>query len=137
MFEFDETDLFHRCGYSKDRITDDKTLFTGRYYTLSDGTTIPVMHYPLISGCLTKHLVLKTQFGFIPIENINKFSDIFNINKYLDDETEWIMPYLYKQTDIYEEKVNKLSKILGKHWKDFNKKTESKTKKRVLTKDNN
>ena len=135
MFEFDETDLFHRCGYSQERIKNNKkTYFTGRYYTLSDGTTIPIMHYPIITDGLTKHLVLKTYLGYIPVENITKFSDIFNKYKYLNDETEWIMPYLYQEKESDKVLVDNLSKVLGKHWKSYSNKEEIKTKKRVLVK---
>lgn len=135
MFEFDETDLFHRCGYNKKKIkNNEKTHFTGRYYTLSDGTTIPIMHYPVISDCLVKHLVLKTYLGYIPIENIKKFSDLFNKDKYLDDETEWILPYLLQPKESYEERINNLSKVLGKHWKQHSNTEEIKPKKRLLIK---
>ena len=135
MFDFDETDLFHRCGYDKRLINNnEKTYFTGRYYTLNDGTTIPVMHYPIISGCLTRHLVLKTHLGYIPVEKIKRFSDIFIKSNYLDDDTEWILPYLFQQTDKYEELVNNLSKVLGKHWKNYPDNKEIKPKTRVLIK---
>ena len=131
MFDFDETDLFHRCGYNKK--TKGNNYITERFYTFNDGTTIPIMHSLLVNG-LSNHIVLKTPLGFIPIENIKSFLDLFNKEKYLDDDTEWILPYLLEHKDIYEEEVNKLSSVLGKHWKRHANNEIIKSKKKVLVK---
>ena len=132
MFNYDETDLFHRCGYNKN--VKDTNYFTGKYYTFCDGTTIPVTHNPIVISGLSNHIVLRTHLGYIPIENITKFSDIFDKNKYLNDDTEWILPYLLEQKEIYDKEVDKLSLTLGKHWKRHGNTEIIKIKKRVLTK---
>lgn len=132
MFNFDETDLFHRCGYNKN--TKGTDYITSRYYTFSDGTTIPVMDSRIIASGLSNHIVLKTPFGFIPVENIHSFLDLFNKEKYLNDDTEWILPYLLEKKDIYDKDIDNLSLVLGRHWKRHANNEVIKSKRRVLVK---
>lgn len=120
MFKYSIDNLLERVGYDKNKDTGlGKKEFSGKYYTMSDGTKIPIMTYKVKpNDGLSRHVVLKTFLGYIPIENINSFSDIF-FGKYLDDETEWYKPY--NPDYIYEddkENINKLSLSLGKHWKN-------------------
>ena len=56
-------------------------------------------------------------FGYIPIEDITQFKDIFNRSKYCQDEAEW--SFLYNEeiaSEKSKEQVKKLSLTLGKHW---------------------
>jgi hypothetical protein len=62
---------------------------------------------------------LKTKFGYIPIDNITSYKDLFDLSKYCQDETEWCFLYDEERTsEKSKEQVKKLSLTLGKHWKE-------------------
>ena len=116
MLKYNEKNLFDRVGYEEEKATHGISEFTDKYYTMSDGTKLPVMtHKVKPNDGLSRHLVLKTFFGYIPIENINTIADIF-FGEYLKDETVWMKPYNEKFS-YHNEEVKRLSLVLGKHWK--------------------
>lgn len=119
MFRYTENDLYDRCG-AMEVIHDRKkpAEFTGKFVEIG-GEKIPVIrHQPYYGVNFTRYLCLRTYLGYIPVESIECFRDIFNRENYLHDELEWIKPYDAKVASDYEKnKVKQLSKALGKHWK--------------------
>lgn len=117
MFKYSEKDLYDRCGYDNRKFSYSTGKFIGEFYTMNDGTKIPIMDESRINDGLSRHLVLKTFKGYICVDRITKFSDIFDDSKYLKDETEWIFPYLSYKHSFYDDSVSRLANVLGKHWK--------------------
>ena len=117
MFKYSEKDLYDRCGYDAQKFSYGTEEFSGEFYTMSDGTKIPIMYKSWANDGLSRHLVLKTFKGYICVDKITKFSDIFDDSKYLKDETEWIFPYLSEKPSFYDDSVARLANVLGKHWK--------------------
>lgn len=118
MFKYNEKDLYDRCGaidvpydHNKKPTFEDKFVEVG-------GEKIPVINFHFQSGVIfTRTICLKTMFGYIPIENINEFKDIFNTSKYCKDDIEWCFGYEEKNASLEDkEKVKKLALTLGKHW---------------------
>ena len=117
MFKYSEKDLYDRCGYDNRKFSYSTGKFIGEFYTMNDGTKIPIMDESRINDGLSRHLVLKTFKGYICVDRITKFSDIFDDSKYLKDETERIFPYLSYKHSFYNDSVSRLANVLGKHWK--------------------
>ena len=117
MFKYSEKDLYDRCGYDETKFSYGSDEFTGEFYTMNDGTKIPIMHKTGANDGLSRHLVLKTFKGYICVDSIASFRDIFDDSKYLKDETEWIFPYLSYKHSFYDDSVSRLANVLGKHWK--------------------
>ncbi len=118
MFHYTERDLFDRCG-SRIVFYDGKIAeSTGKFIEVG-GEKIPLMklHYSE-EAKFTRYLCLKTYRGYIPIERIASFKDIFYKKNYLQDATEWAFPY-HEQLANEEDKakVKQLSLALGRHWK--------------------
>ncbi len=118
MFKYNEKDLYDRCGaidvsYNPDH----KSTFDGEFAEVG-GTKIPIMNFHFQPDSkFTRGICLRTMFGYIPIENITQFRDIFDRSKYCQDETEW--SFLYDEERASEkskEQVKKLSLTFGKHW---------------------
>ena len=119
MLKFSEKNLYNRCGVIDVPMDNNKkTVFNGKFQNIC-GTKLPIINFNFQSGVKFKRSIcLRTMFGYIPIENINEFKDIFNISKYCKDETEWSILYDDKTASPHEkEQVKKLSLTLGKHWK--------------------
>lgn len=118
MFKYNEKCLYDRCGAIDVPIDiNKKSTFKGKFVEVG-GEKIPVIDFHFQSGVrFTRAICLKTMLGYIPIENINQFKDIFNFSKYCKDETEWCFRYEEKSASLEDkEKVKKLSLTLGKHW---------------------
>ena len=92
MFKYSENNIFNRYGVDR-----------GKIYSAT---------YKLKS----RNLVLQTEFGFIPLDNISSFIDLFNSNNYLHDKTETLLPYKKNEDEEVDKKVAKLTIILKKHW---------------------
>ncbi len=119
MFDYSENNLFDRCGaidvpYDPNK----KPEFTGKYVVI-DGQEIPIINFKFQSGVrFTRYICLRTFLGYIPINRVNKFKDIFDKTKYLTDETEWLVRYSSKNaTNEEKNQVKQLSLSLGRHWK--------------------
>ena len=117
MFKYSEKDLYDRCGYDETKFSHGSDEFTGEFYTMNDGTKIPIMYKTGANDGLSRHLVLKTFKGYICVDSIASFIDIFDDSKYLKDETEWIFPYLSYKHSFYDDSVARLATVLGNHWK--------------------
>lgn len=119
MFEYyNEKNLYDRCGAIDVPIDFNyEVKFLG--FTEIDGEKIPVMSSMFQSGVkFTRAICLKTKYGYIPINNVNSYKDLFDLSKYCQDETEWSFQYDEKQASQEDkENVKKLSLTLGKHWK--------------------
>lgn len=120
MLKFSKKNLYDRCGAIDVEIDiNRKPTFNGKFGEV-DKTKIPIINFSFQSGVkFTRAICLRTMFGYIPIENITRFKDIFNHSKYCQDETEW--SFLYEEENASEkskEQVKKLSLILGKHWNE-------------------
>ena len=117
MFSYNVDDLYDRCGVSKVQTDIKKPTFNGNY-TEIDGETLPIINYNFQSDSIfSRNVCLKTFLGYIPIQNIDSFKDIFNRHKYCKDETEWSLPYQEEiATKEDKEQVKRLSKTLGNHW---------------------
>ena len=138
MFKYDEKDLYDRCGYDKNKFSYGTLEFTNKFYKLNELEQIPIMIRNGMDDGLSRNLVLKTFKGYICVDSINKFSDIFDDSKYLKDETEWIVPYLYNKHSYYDKSVARLAAVLGKHWKGniySNLKNTDEQKVKILKKD--
>ena len=117
MFKYSEEDLYERCGYDGEYSYNSKKI-PNEFLTMDYET--PISQYiEKTNDGLSRHLVLKTFKGFIKVNDITKFSDIFDDSKYLKDQTNWIIPYsAYKHSDS-DELIYKLAIILGKHWRGY------------------
>lgn len=83
------------------------------------GEEIPMIRYHFYSGANFKgNLCLKPFLGYIPIEKVTCYRDIFCKHKYCKDDLEWIKPYdVENACKEDQENVKKLIHSLGKHWK--------------------
>lgn len=128
MFNYDETFLFNRCG-SKDVSMYPE--IKEKVNLINSNNKFPINPNRIFS----KHIVLKTFLGYIPIESITTFGDIFDKTKYLTDDVEWILPCDFDRlstNDIQE--ICRLAEVLGRHWNskkiiNSNNNTLKKTKK--------
>lgn len=118
MFRYTERDLFDRCGAREVSYNGKPAEFTGKLIEVS-GEQIPLMNFHSSSEAkFTRYLCLRTFQGYIPVERIGCFKDIFNKDNYLLDDTEWIIPYDRECASGYDRaKVKQLSIALGRHWK--------------------
>ena len=116
MFKYGINNLYDCVGYSKDREGYLPAKKVGGYFML-DGERIPIINYPVKVDGLRRYFVLSTFLGYIPTDRINSFKDLFVFDNYLNEEIEWITPY-YEETTNNKDEVKRLSKILGKHWKN-------------------
>ena len=119
MFNYTEDNLYDRCGAIDSHYDSDiHPESTGKFVEVG-GEKIPLINFNFRSGSkFTRCICLKTFLGYIPIENITCFKDIFDKHKYLHDETEWVFPYDKNSTsEKNKNDVKKLSLVLGKHWK--------------------
>ena len=117
IFTFSEEDLYDRIGYKEPINKNKVNMTTSSMFTNVDGQKIPTLYYPIDKNGLRRNLVLKTLFGYIPVDKISSYKDLFIFSNYLNDETEWEIPY----EDFNEEKKEKVRKLaidLGKHWKN-------------------
>lgn len=104
MFDYNEKNLFYRCAY-------DKKLDTSKENSKKEVVTSN------FHDGYTTFLVLETFLGYIKVENIKEFKDIFKPKLYQRDITEWLGAY-HKGEDSHSDAiVKRLSKKLGKHWK--------------------
>jgi len=117
MFKYSERNLYDRCGAIDVPIDHSKKPFLKGKFIEVAGEKIPVVCFqPGVK--FTRSICLKTMFGYIPIDNITQFEDIFKLSKYCKDEIEWCFKYEEKMaSELDKEKVKKLSLTLGKHWK--------------------
>lgn len=118
MFKYNEKYLFDRCGAIDVPIeTDKEPTFNGQFAEVA-GEKIPIIDFHFQQGVkFTRGICLKTMLGYIPIKNITKFRDIFNISKYCQDETEWSLLYNEEHaSEKSKQQVKQLSLKLGRHW---------------------
>lgn len=118
MFRYTERDLFDRCGAMEVSYNGKPAEFTGEFIEVG-GEQIPLMNFHSPSEAkFTRYLCLRTFQGYIPVERIGCFKDIFNKDNYLHDDTEWIIPYQAQSAGEQDRaKVKQLSIALGRHWK--------------------
>ncbi len=118
MFDYSENDIYERTGVSEIFIGDDMKDLNGTFIN-EDGNERPIIDYLVQSGiCYSKCLCLKTFRGYIPIDLIKEFWDIFHGKNYLSDEM--ISRIGYKEAHVSkgeEEKVKRLGYVMGSHWK--------------------
>ena len=118
MFHYTERDLFDRCGV-RTVFYDGKIAESTGKFAYVGGEEIPLIKvHPSEEAKFTRYLCLRTYRGYIPVERIESFKDIFHKRNYLQDATEWILPY-HEQfaNDDDKAKVKQLSLALGRHWK--------------------
>ena len=116
MFKYSENDLYVRCGYDENFSHNYKKHLTRPLAMNYEALVYDEKYIKRPNDELSKYLVLKTFKGFIKVNDINKFSDIFDGSKYLKDQTNWLIPYSSYKHSNYEELIIKLVNVLGKHW---------------------
>ncbi len=118
MFSYNENDIYERSGVSEVPIGKSLKEIKGTFID-EDGNAKPIIDYLEQSGeCISKCLCLKTFRGYIPVDLIDNFWDIFHGENYLHDEM--ISRTAYKEANVSEgeqEKVKHLSYVMGNHWK--------------------
>lgn len=119
MFDYSENDIYERTGMREIFISDDIKELKGTFIG-EDGREKPIIEYISQLGiCYSKCLCLKTFRGYIPIDLIESFWDVFHGENYLHDEM--ISRTSYKEANISEgeqAKVKHLGYVMGKHWKN-------------------
>lgn len=113
---YSEKDVYERCGHTKNNYRT-AMVFKEEFHVMPDGVSIPIIQYPHSWDGLRTKLVLKTFKGYIPVEDIQSWDDIFNEKHYLKDDTEWIYPYEAGRNQNYDIQLQRFIKRVGKHWK--------------------
>lgn len=120
FFKYSSNNLYDCVGYSKVRdVYLSQKKVNGDF--ILDGQQEPIMSYSIKADGIKRYFVLSTFLGYIPTNKINSFKDLFILKNYLNDEIEWITPYNEEDLDnksIKNEEVKRLSRSLGKHWKN-------------------
>lgn len=118
MFCYTNQDLFDRCGAIDVFYNEKEVEFSGEFIEVGN-KKIPLKKiHTHWESKFTRCLCLKTWLGYIPVDKVTCFKDIFNKENYLQDDTEWVIPYHEQSANEQDRaKVKQLSARLGKHWK--------------------